>query len=235
MRWPTLMPDNPPFDAAPDDAPQRVLQQFARYPEPGKVKTRLQEQLSPEEACAVHEELLLQTAKVLAASRLGETELWLDREGEHATLSAAVNLGISGPYLQRGDDLGARMHDALQHGLNRAHAVVLVGSDCPELSAHYLREAFLALESNDVVLGPAEDGGFVLIGCRRLREGVLADVPWGGDSVLEQTLRNVTKSGLSVALLPERYDIDTPADFRRWRRGQAAGAEPRCKDLDVSV
>lgn len=206
-------------DSLPQGPAHRVLQQFARYPQPGKVKTRLQ--LSPEDACAVHEELLLLTASVLSASSLGDAELWVDHEGVHATLSAAVSLGMAGPYLQSGSNLGERMYGALQHGLRRGSAVVLVGSDCPGLSERYLAEAFAALESADVVLGPAEDGGFVLIGCRRVSEGMLSDVSWGGDGVLKQTRVKLDNSGLSVALLPELYDVDTPADLQRWRSTQA--------------
>jgi len=124
---------------------------------------------------------------------------------------------MSGPYLQRGGDLGERMYHALAQGLSRGSAVVLVGSDCPGLCEQYLAEAFSALEDADVVLGPAQDGGFVLIGCRQVRDGMLNGISWGRGEVLKQTLRQLATRGLSVALLTELYDVDTPADLQRWR------------------
>lgn len=202
---------------------QRLLQQFARYPRPGEVKTRLQTALSPRDACAVHEELLLRTAGTLTAAKLGPVELWMDCLDEHATLDAALSLGMSGVFLQRGDDLGDRMYRALADGLSRAHAVVLVGSDCPILSGDYLASAFEALTTADAVLGPAEDGGFVLIGCTRLCVGMLSDIPWGGPRVLGRTQQRLDEMGLSSQLLDELYDIDTPADLQRWRSDQGSG------------
>lgn len=202
---------------------KRLLQQFARYPEPGTVKTRLQTALSARDACAVHEELLLHTASTLVASGLGPAELWLDRIDEHPTLSTALSLGMSAAFLQQGADLGERMYAALAQGLARAEAVVLVGSDCPMLSRDYLVSAFEALESAQVVLGPAEDGGFVLIGCTSLCAGMLSDVSWGGPQVLEETQKRLQQANLSNTLLTELYDIDTPADLQRWRNDQDSG------------
>ncbi|MFK8043502.1 TIGR04282 family arsenosugar biosynthesis glycosyltransferase [Congregibacter sp.] len=200
---------------------RRLLQQFARYPERGKVKTRLQTQLTAQESCDVHESLLLRTARTLVHSELGDRELWLDRAGEHATLTLALSMGMTGPYLQRGSDLGERMYAALRDGLAHADAVVLVGSDCPVLSREYLLAAFQALGSADVVLGPAEDGGFVLIGCTKVHEDMFAGVSWGGDEVLETTRANLESLGLANAYLATLYDVDTPDDLRRWRREQS--------------
>jgi rSAM/selenodomain-associated transferase 1 len=198
-------------------AARRLLQQFARLPVPGQVKTRLFSELSPVEACAVHEELLLRTAAMLCGSGLGAVELWLDAAGESATVNDVLALGADGPFYQLGDDLGARMQQALAAGLTRADAVVLVGSDCPGLCKDYLGTAFAALRHTDVVLGPADDGGFVLIGCRRMLAAALDDIPWGTEDVLETTLVRLGHTGLSTQLLAPREDIDTPEDLRRWR------------------
>jgi rSAM/selenodomain-associated transferase 1 len=201
--------------------PERhLLQQFARFPSPGQVKTRLQLSLSAEEACAVHEELLLQTAATLTGSKLAPVELWLDRCDEHPTLARVRALGAQGPFLQRGGDLGARMYAALHEGLSRASAVVLVGSDCPVLSAAYLSAAFDALRSAAAVLGPADDGGFVLIGARRVHPGMFDAVTWGQAQTLRETRKAMTAQGLEPALLDPLYDIDTPGDLSRWRESQ---------------
>lgn len=197
--------------------PRRLLQQFARFPEAGRVKTRLMRELSATQACAVHEELMLSTAKALKDAELADCELWLDKIARHPCIDAVAARGFSKPQVQVEGDLGAKMLAALEQGLGRADQVVLVGSDCPGLDRAYLRAAFERLEVADVVLGPALDGGFVLIGCRKVHADMFEGVSWGGGSVLSNTLRSVGEACLSVSLLPERYDIDRPEDLRRWR------------------
>lgn len=202
----------------------RILQQFARYPQPGCVKTRLQASLSPVEACRVHEALLLRTAQTLTAADWGIAELWLDRiETGQSTIAAALALGMRGPYQQSDGDLGQRMMHALEDGLKRAPGVVLVGSDCPVLSTEYLAAAFEALCDADAVLGPSDDGGFVLVGCRRPVGDAFEGVSWGVSTALEATLDGLMRAGLSTALLPTLYDVDTPEDLARWRAESASG------------
>jgi rSAM/selenodomain-associated transferase 1 len=204
----------------------QLLQQFARLPVPGQVKTRLLGEFTAVDACAIHEELLLRTAATLCGAGQGTVELWLDRAGQHRTIDAALALGASGPFYQCDGDLGARMQHALAQGLTRAAGVVLVGSDCPDLCAGYLRGAFAALQQCDVVLGPADDGGFVLIGCRRVAAHMLDDVPWGSEQVLEATRASLASAGLSTQLLESRQDIDTPDDVRRWKAESGALSPP---------
>lgn len=201
-------------------APLR-LQQFARLPRPGAVKTRLQPALTAEAACAVHCELLQKVAADLLAARLGAVELWLDDAGEHPALRRCLDAGLCGPFRQRGEDLGARMENALLDGLRRAGAVILTGSDCPGLDPGYLRGAAAALAHCDVLFGPAEDGGFVLLGCRRMETGLFAGVPWGTAQALAESEARVAARGWVTRRLPLRFDIDTPQDLRRWRRLQA--------------
>lgn len=197
-----------------------LLQQFARFPEPGAVKTRLARALGAEAACAVHEELVTMTARTLLAAGLGPVELWLDRHpGDHVLLCGLIASGARGPFVQRGAELGARMYHALVDGRRRASAVLLVGSDCPGIDVAYLREAAAALRSHDVVLGPAEDGGYVLIGARTPVRALFSGIPWGTGEVLAATLAAAAESGLTVECLAPRFDIDDEADYRRWRAG----------------
>lgn len=197
-----------------------LLQQFARLPVVGAVKTRLQPQLSAGEACAVHGELMLRTATALMGSGLGSAELWLDRPGTHPAVSRCLETGLAGPLLQRGADLGERMAHALRDGLARAERVLLVGSDCPVLDAPYLSDALAALDDRALVFGPAEDGGFVLVGCRRIPPGLFSGITWGRNDVLAQCLRQLQELGERAAQLELRWDVDRPEDLRRWRGDQ---------------
>ncbi len=194
-----------------------ILQQFARLPRVGEVKTRLHSALGAEGACEVHSELLTWTCRSLLRSGLGPVELWLDREGEHPVIATCLAEGAVGPWLQTGADLGARMLAALDCGLQRAAAVVLVGSDCPQLDRGYLQQAAALLASHDCVLGPALDGGFVLIGARRTESDWFRGVTWGSDTVYRRTADNLAASGASWAALPPRRDIDRPEDLALWR------------------
>jgi rSAM/selenodomain-associated transferase 1 len=197
-----------------------LLQQFARLPRRGAVKTRLQHALGEAGAYRVHCELLALTNRQLLAAGIGAVELWLDEPGEHPLVAQCLDAGAGGPLLQRGRDLGERMANALRDGLDRADAVLLVGSDCPELDSTYLSSAAAALESAEIVFGPAEDGGFVLVGCRRVPPGLFSAIRWGDGDVLAQCESQCQAMMLACARLQLRYDIDRPEDLRRW---QAAG------------
>jgi rSAM/selenodomain-associated transferase 1 len=194
-----------------------VLQQFARLPRVGAVKTRLQSELSAFDACAVHCELMLSVSRALVRANIGSVELWLDCAGSHPTVEACLEAGVSTLRLQQGTDLGARMEFALTAGLAEADSVVLVGSDCPTLDGEYLEKALLALQSVDLVWGPAQDGGFVMVACRRVVAGMFDRVEWGVSSVLAACEGNIKRVGLRSTALPPLYDIDTPDDLRRWR------------------
>lgn len=196
---------------------QSLLIQFARAPVAGRVKTRLR--LPDAEALAVHGDLVRLTCTNLLAAELGPVELAVTGEPDAALFRRCTQLGASGVVLQQGADLGERMYHALDAGLACAERVLLVGSDCPHLDAQYLHGAAAALDDSDIVLGPALDGGYVLIGARRISETVFEGVTWGSDRVLAQTLSRVEQLGWSVATLEPRRDIDRPEDLVWWRSG----------------
>jgi len=120
-------------------------------------------------------------------------------------------------WLQQGETLGDRMQGAARRALNEAERVLIIGSDCPGISAGYLRTAFIELEGSDVVLGPAEDGGYQLLGVRRIDEALFRDVNWGSDRVLAQTRRRIEELGWSCTLLDPLRDVDRPEDLE-WLR-----------------
>jgi len=203
-------------DTPGDRAAEALLLQFARAPRAGAVKTRMLPRLSAGEACALHRELVLWTCRTLLASGLGEVHLYVAGDTGDPLFAACRELGVAQVCPQRGADLGARMYHALDAGLGECQKVVLVGSDCPAISPAYLELALAGLEGADVVLGPAEDGGYVLLGARRITPGVFAGIGWGGDAVYARTLDNLAAEGLRCTALPTLWDVDRPEDLAAW-------------------
>ncbi len=189
-----------------------LVQIFARAPQPGRVKTRLIPALGAAGAARLHAQLLRRTLATVASAGL-PAELWVTPDGCHPLFREA---GLP-CRLQQGADLGARMQHALSAGLARAARVVLIGCDCPVLDGEYLAAAFAALETHDAVLGPAEDGGYVLIGLRR-PAAVFDGIEWGGERVLAQTRARLAAAGLAWRELDTLWDVDRPADLVRWRQ-----------------
>ncbi len=120
-------------------------------------------------------------------------------------------------YLQQGNNLGDRMLNALRHSLKTHTKSVLIGSDCPFINQDYLDQAFNKLTNNNIVFGPAEDGGYVLIGARQICDGVFHRIHWGHDKVLQQSLQNINAIGYNAHLLKTLWDIDTPDDYIKYR------------------
>jgi uncharacterized protein len=194
---------------------------FARRPEKGKVKTRLAAEIGEAAALEAYRECLRATA-----ARVGEAAPQLSQKGPFVFGTpdgCSIDLSAYFPrwsaFMDQGDgDLGERMARAFR----RLAPAVLVGTDSPDLPLEYFERAFKDLETHDVVIGPAEDGGYVLIGMREAREELFKGVPWSSPDTLKITLEKA--KGLKVSLLPAWYDIDTKADLERWR-GRVAAAK----------
>ncbi|GGF10440.1 TIGR04282 family arsenosugar biosynthesis glycosyltransferase [Hymenobacter cavernae] len=192
---------------------------FARHPELGRVKTRLAATIGAEAALAVYHELLHRTR--LAADGLtgAHKTVWF------AEATTAPDLASAWPgyeqALQPGGDLGQKMQEAFKQAFGQgATAAVVIGTDCPGLTATHLTAAFQALTTHDLVLGPAADGGYYLLGMKDLHKGLLRDKPWSTAQVLPATLADATNLGLSVALLPVLHDVDTADDLAAWRKAE---------------
>lgn len=203
-----------------------LIMQFAKWPEAGRVKTRLMPELGAEGAMNAHVRLSLAVLENLVASGFDLRFLWdrqLDDAPEAASsiLERLEALGV-GQSWQQGEVLGERMTQALESGLQRVAKAMVVGSDCPSVDAEYVRLAAATLDEVDVVLGPSDDGGYVLIGTRIVVPGMLAGVAWGTENALEQTCDRLAQAGLTFALLPEKWDVDEPEDWRRFL-GQSSG------------
>jgi len=199
------------------DPSQRVLVVFTRAPELGKVKTRLARRIGMEAALKVHLSLLENTL-----SRLCRTDRWITQlsyEGDLRRLQALPFVAESSVTFeqQRGSDLGGRMYHSIDALVSLGKQVVLVGSDCPVFDTAYIERAFQALESGlDVALGPAEDGGYVLVGMGAGHKGVFMNIDWGSQRVFAQTLERIQELGLTHLVLEVLWDVDTQEDLRRY-------------------
>ena len=200
--------------------PQAALVIFAKAPIPGEVKTRLCPPLTPDEAAALHGSFVLD---MLERTKLAVAKLQLPfhRYLACAPSSALVFFKImeerQGVRLldQAGEDLGQRMHrtcvDLFAKGYKQ---VLIVGTDVPTLPLSVFQEAFAMLGRSDVVLGPALDGGYYLIGLTQPAEKLFTGVPWSTDQVLAVTQQQAKTLGLSVGLTTAWRDVDTIADLQ---------------------
>ena len=194
---------------------------LAKAPIPGLVKTRLAPALGLEGAAQLQERLIVRTLETACAAATGPVRLWAAPDESHFRALAArfaVDLAT-----QPDADLGARMLAAFV----AAAPALVIGTDCPALEARHLREAAGVLrDGNDVVIVPAEDGGYVLIGLRRPQPALFASMRWGGPGVLEETRRRAGRLGLAVRELAPLWDVDLPADLERMRAAGLAELVP---------
>ena len=199
-----------------------VVALFAKEPVRGKVKTRMQAVLGLDGALSLHKALIRYVFSNLAAVRLCPVTLWvaqvdtlpnIKKEYDELFLSICNKRNI---HAQVGEGLGERMAFTARELLKGSEYVVLVGADCASVDAAYLEQALVALESGEqIVLGPAEDGGYVLLGLRIVPECLFAQVPWGEAEVMAKTRQNLHEAGLSWLELAPRWDVDRPQDLPR--------------------
>lgn len=190
----------------PPAAPRVAL--FARYPEPGRAKTRLIPALGAEGAAALHRRLTERTLKTVRASGL---PFELRHTGAPAEAFRAW-LGDGVPLVEQGEgDLGVRMASAAA-----APPVILAGSDVPDLAPRHLLAAAEALRERRAVIGPAEDGGYCLLGLREAMPFLFEPMEWGTGTVFATTMARFAAHGVSPAVLEPLADLDRPEDLARW-------------------
>jgi len=190
---------------APDvTAPRIVI--FARWPEPGKVKTRLARQIGDQAAARIYRRLLDHTLDAERASGLPAELRVTGAEPNRFAAEFGADLAIAD---QGHGDLGERLARVDTPAL-------IIGSDLPGLTPDLLREAAGALVSRDVVIGPARDGGYWLIGLSKAAPWLFSDMAWSTPSVLPDTVARLETRGIEPALLPELADIDEPKDLAGW-------------------
>jgi len=202
------MVEKPPFDRR---LCRQVLGVFAKQPLPGKVKTRLSPPLKPEQAAALYRVALLES---VARLQQPDWQLVIVYAGDRDYFAGEFP-GV--PLLpQAGGDLGARLRSAFA-GLfgTGCDKVLMIGSDTPDLPVATVQDGFAALDQIDLVLAPAADGGYVLIGTRRDQPGLFVDIPWSTDGVLQATRARARGLGLGVRLLAGWEDLDDVAALQR--------------------
>lgn len=196
---------------------------FARVPALGRVKSRLAVGVGQPAALAVYRELLAITNAAIVEAGVPATVWLADTASAEPTGAEAIEWAAHAARCQPEGDLGARMTTAFAIAfITGAARVVIIGTDCPELRASHLIQAFGALETADVVLGPATDGGYYLLGLRQPQPELFANKAWSTDSVLADTLADAHRLGLRVALLPELRDVDNAEDLAAWNAAHPA-------------
>ena len=188
---------------------------FTRYPEAGKVKTRLIPALGEEGAASLHRQMAEHTiSQVRALQRLSPCDLEVWFVGGNLALMQDW-LGEDLTYQRQPDgDLGDRMRLAFQSIFDRGcKKAAIVGTDCPGLTTEILSQSFDALEDNSIVLGPAIDGGYYLIGLQYSIPELFIEINWSTATVLQDTLKIAAGLGIVPMLLPYLADIDLPQDL----------------------
>ncbi|MCI5132672.1 MAG: glycosyltransferase [Candidatus Electrothrix sp. EH2] len=211
--------------------PQKVVILFTRYPQAGKVKTRLIAHLGPQEAAELHSRMTRQVIQnIEPVLRTGQVRLqvyYCGGSAEEMRCWLGRNFSLK---QQQGHDLGERMCHAFEQTWQQgAERVLLIGSDCPGIELSILESGFKYLAGHDLVLGPAADGGYYLIGlradvqhckqksCKHNYNLLFQKIKWGSEEVLHQTIQQAETAKLSFALLPELHDIDRPEDLVHFR------------------
>lgn len=195
---------------------RHCLQIFAKAPIPGRVKTRMQPVLSPIESAQLAKQLLETTLDHSEQLADCDRQLWCAPACDHPWLQTLTKNHDLQCFDQIKGDLGRRMWHALNQGIKNHQAVVLIGSDCPFLTTDYLSQTFLSLQQKKtLVISPANDGGYVLIGSNQpVPRTVFEQIHWGSNTVLEETLYQLKKAAIEYTLHPALDDIDRPEDLR---------------------
>jgi uncharacterized protein len=192
----------------------KQLTVFVKEPRPGAVKTRLAGEIGVDAACKAYERLV--SALLRRIESFPGLQLRFSPDDAEPTIRLWARPGWTlapqGPG-NLGDRLGRAFSEAFEGG---ASSVVVIGSDCPWIEAEDIERAWGALQETDLVLGPAQDGGYWLIGLRAPAAGLFAEIAWSTPRVLEQTLERAKIAGLRFQLLRELRDVDTLADWRRF-------------------
>ncbi len=188
---------------------------YAKAPVPGQVKTRLAPGLDAESAALLHAALVERAIETAQSCDAAGVALCCAPDAGHAFFATCAD-DFDVDLTEQGEgDLGERMLRTLRHALEAYDAAIIIGADAPSITARHLRDAAKALASSDVVLSPAEDGGYVLIGARRTMPAMFDGIAWGSETVLAQQRQALKACGLGWHELETLWDVDRPEDLPR--------------------
>ena len=195
---------------------------FTRSPVEGQVKTRLIPQWGTHGALLLYQDLIKTTIEMAKRSSIDDIFIYRTPGSDSPFLqSCSVHYELPVKE-QEGNDLGERMHNAVNAHLKSHRNVLVIGCDCPELREEDIQDAVTMLQNDvDIVLGPSEDGGYYLIGMKQEYPEVFTGIDWGTSRVKQQTLRQINNLGLSIKELEMKWDVDRPEDVFRYMRKQA--------------
>lgn len=190
---------------------------FAKTPIAGQVKTRLAADIGARAALDVYKRLLESTLETVFSCKLSPVELWLDTATQTDWLRELMTQYPVVVRLQSEGDLGARMANAMSETLQEADFCVLIGADCPLIDSDYLEKACTALKNGtEIVIGPAEDGGYVLVGMTSDKPELFSSIDWSTAAVMQQTRQVINVQNWRHQELSILWDIDRSEDWRRW-------------------
>lgn len=190
---------------------KNLLMIFIKNPVEGEVKTRLGASIGSTNALQIYKKLLTHTREV-ASSVETDRQVWYSSMIDHRD---SWNKKKFDKKLQSGSDLGERMSTAFQKAFENGYEkVVIVGSDCADITSRHITDAFHALNTNDAVIGPSKDGGYYLLGIRKFSPDIFTGIQWSTREVFEETVSHFEHLGLSYSVLEVLNDIDTIEDLR---------------------
>lgn len=188
---------------------------FTKSPVLGEVKTRLQPEFSQQQSLKLHTKMMLDTLVLSEKLHYLDTELCCTPNRNTSFFLECENQFPVTLSNQLGDNLGERMAFSLSLALQTHEKVIIIGTDCPAIDQHYIEQAITALDTADAVIGPAADGGYVLLGLRKFSPQLFNGFSWGSDTVLAQTRQVLNELNWSCQELAIMHDIDRPEDLYR--------------------
>lgn len=191
---------------------------FVRNPQLGKVKTRLAATLGDEKALAIYKELVQHTKEITAQTTADKYVYYVEEIIENDLWNTPGFV----KKLQSNDDLGSKMKNAFKELFAIGYEkVIIIGSDCFELTTTIIEAALILLKNNDAVIGPAKDGGYYLLGMKKLIEPIFENKQWSTNTVFKETISDLKENNFSFACLPVLTDIDTEEDWYNSKKIQA--------------
>jgi len=192
-----------------------VLVIFAKYPETGKVKTRLGKAIGYENSMLVYKAMLKDIILKMSTCKDYYVALCYTPKGKKKNFKNIFKVDIL--HVQTNGNLGDKMTDCFRHFLKKYVNVVIIGSDAPMMNSRIVKNSFKLLKDKDIVLGESDDGGYYLIGMKKVHD-IFSGIRWSTKNVLKDSIKKIKKKNLSYELLPEMFDVDTVDDLKKTRK-----------------